>query len=289
MDIGHLTLDIGHYPPVINCNGKILDLSYPVVMGILNVTPDSFFDGGRYLDETAILRQSEKMLQEGATILDIGGASTRPGAHEVDEREEMQRVIPSIALILKHFPDTLISVDTWRASVASAAVDAGAGIVNDVSAGNLDPNMFQSVAGLDVPYILMHMQGSPDTMQKHPHYEDVVTEVLDFFIRRIEKLRGLGVKDIVIDPGFGFGKTVAHNYALLKHLHVFRNVLGLPVLVGLSRKGMICKPLRIKPENALNGTSALHMVALQQGACILRVHDVREAVEVIKLWELLRD
>ena len=289
LDIGHSTLDIGHSPPVINCNGKLLDLSNPVVMGILNVTPDSFFDGGRYVDDTTLLHQAEKMIREGAAILDLGGASTRPGAQEVIEPDEMRRVIPAIALILKNFPGTLISVDTWRASVALAAVDAGAGIVNDVSAGNLDPDMFQSVAASGVPYILMHMQGSPDTMQTNPNYEDVVTEVLDFFIQKIENLRGLGVKDIVLDPGFGFGKTVAHNFALLKNLHVFKNVLGLPVLAGLSRKSMICKPLGVNPSDALNGTTALHMVALQQGASILRAHDVREAVEVILLWELLRD
>jgi len=275
------------HPTSLHCKGQLLDLSRPVVMGILNVTPDSFFDGGKYAAVSTILQQAEKMLREGASILDVGGASSRPGAVEVNEAEEIKRVVPAIEAILKSFPDTILSVDTWRGSVANAAVHAGASIVNDISAGNLDPKMLETVAPLDVPYILMHMQGAPDSMQKSPQYEDVVTEVLDFFIQKIEGLRRLGIKDIVLDPGFGFGKTVAHNYTLLKNLHVFQNVLGLPVLAGISRKSMICKPLGIKPAEALNGTTALHMVALQQGACILRAHDVREAVEVIKLWELV--
>jgi len=274
-------------PRSLNCKGQLLDLSRPVVMGILNITPDSFFDGGKYHGDAVILQHAEKMLRDGASILDIGGASSRPGAAEVSEQTELKRVLPVLESILKKFPDTIISVDTWRANVADAAVQAGASIVNDISAGNLDPKMYETVAELGVPYILMHMQGTPDTMQQKPHYEDVVTEVLDFFIKKIEMLRGLGVKDIVLDPGFGFGKTVEHNYSLLKNLHVFQNVLGLPVLAGLSRKSMICRPLGIKPAEALNGTTALHMVALQQGACVLRVHDVREAVEVIRLWELV--
>jgi len=277
------------HPISINCKGQLLNLSRPVVMGILNVTPDSFYDGGKYAEIATILQQAEKMLREGAALLDIGGASSRPGAVEVSEAEEMQRMVPGVEAILKEFPNALISVDTWRSSVARAAVDAGACIVNDISASSLDPKMFETVANLEVPYILMHMQGSPKTMQQNPHYEEVVTDVLDFFIQKTAVLRGLGVKDIVLDPGFGFGKTVEHNYALLKNLHVFQNVLGLPVLAGISRKSMICKPLVIKPAAALNGTTALHMVALQQGANILRAHDVREAVEVVKLWELLEN
>ncbi|MBC7774331.1 MAG: dihydropteroate synthase [Phycisphaerae bacterium] len=276
------------HPTSINCKGQLLDLSRPVVMGILNVTPDSFFDGGQYLKETTLLQQAEKMLREGASILDIGGASSRPGAIEVSESEEMRRTLPGIEAILKNFPNTIVSVDTWRANVASAAVQAGASIVNDISAGNLDPKMLETVATLGIPYVLMHMQGTPDNMQKSPDYEDVVTEVLDFFVQKIETLHGLGVKDILLDPGFGFGKTVEHNFSLLKNLHVFQNVLGLPILAGLSRKSMICKPLGIKPAEALNGTTALHMVALQQGSSILRVHDVREAVEVIRMWELVK-
>ena len=271
----------------LNCHGALLDLSRPLVMGILNVTADSFFDGGKYNGEDAVLQQASILLQEGASILDVGGASSRPGAAAVSEAEELQRVLPAIETILHHFPEALISVDTWRAKVARAALNAGASMVNDISAGALDPALFKTVAELGAPYVLMHMQGTPQTMQQNPHYEDVVTEVLDFFIQKTGTLRALGVKDIVLDPGFGFGKSVAHNFTLLKNLHVFQEVLGLPVLAGLSRKSMVCKPLGIPPAEALNGSTALHMVALQQGARILRAHDVREAVEVIKLWELL--
>jgi dihydropteroate synthase len=257
-------------------------------MGILNVTPDSFFDGGKLADISAVLAQAEKMLHEGASILDVGGASSRPGAVEVSASEEMQRVIPIVELLHQNFPEALLSVDTWRGAVARSAVDAGASLVNDISGGRLDAEMFDTVSQLGIPYVLMHMQGTPGDMQKSPHYEDVVTAVLDFFIEKLEVLRRLGVKDVVLDPGFGFGKTVAHNYALLKNLYVFQNVLDLPVLAGISRKSMICKPLGVKPSGALNGTTALHMVALQQGANILRAHDVREAMEVIQLWELTR-
>lgn len=267
------------------CKGQLLDISTPIVMGILNLTPDSFYDGGRYTGEAAMLRQVEKMLKAGASILDIGGASSRPGAVTVTASEELSRVLPVIGLILKQFPDTILSIDTWRASVASAAIEAGAAIVNDISAGEMDSSMAKTVSNLKVPYILMHIQGQPDTMQQNPQYEDVVQEVLDFFIKKVAMLRGLGVHDIILDPGFGFGKTVEHNYALLRNLHVFSNVLGLPVLAGISRKSMICKPLGVNPNAALNGTTALHMVALQQGASVLRVHDVREAVEVVTLWK----
>ena len=271
----------------LNCNGRLIDLSRPVIMGILNRTPDSFFDGGRFSDENALLTQVEKMIREGAAIIDVGGASTRPGAEEVPQKEELRRVIPAIEAIKKHFPDTVISIDTWRAEVARDAVGAGASVVNDISAGRFDPEMYRTVAALGAPYILMHISGTPQTMQQNPHYEDVVNEVLDFFIRELEKLRTAGIKDIVLDPGFGFGKTVEHNYQLLKNLHVFESVLGLPVLAGISRKSMICKVLKVKPEHALNGTTALHMVALREGARILRVHDVKEAAEVIRLWETL--
>lgn len=259
-------------------------------MGILNRTPDSFYDGGRLATIDAVLRQAEVMLTAGAALLDIGGASTRPGAAEVPEAEERSRVIPAIEAILKHFPNALISIDTWRAAVARDAIAAGASIVNDVSAGKSDPDMFPLLGALkQTPYILMHMQGSPQTMQQNPVYEDVVREVLDFFIAEVGKLRALGVHDIILDPGFGFGKTVAHNFQLLKNLHVFQAVTGMPVLAGISRKSMICKVLHIKPEHALNGTTALHLVALQQGANILRVHDIREAQEVIRLWAELQE
>lgn len=273
----------------LNCRGRLLNLQKPVVMGILNVTPDSFFDGGRYSGPDAALRQAEKMLSEGAGILDIGGASSRPGAREVSVEEELNRVVPVIRQILAHFPEAFISVDTWRASVAYAAVEAGACIINDISAGRLDPDYFSmlgrlSKEGESVPYILMHMRGEPGTMQQNPVYQDVVQEVLDFFIERVAALHREGVTDIVLDPGFGFGKSVEHNFALLKHLSVFQNVMELPVLAGLSRKSMICRTLGVKPEQALNGTTALNMVALMQGASILRVHDVKEAIDLIKLF-----
>jgi dihydropteroate synthase len=275
----------------LNCRGRLLDLSGPVVMGILNLTPDSFYDGGRHVTLDAALLQAEKMLREGAAILDVGGASTRPGAVMLSTEEEKARVIPVIEAILRQFPEALISVDTYQAAVARAAVAAGAVVLNDVSFGGLDPELLPVLGDLNtqtsVPYVLMHMQGKPDTMQQQPVYEDVVSEVLQFFVRGIARLRTLGVRDIILDPGFGFGKTVEHNFQLLQNLHVFSAVTGLPVLAGLSRKSMICKTLHVRPENALNGTTALHMVALQQGASILRVHDVREAVQTIRLWEML--
>ena len=270
----------------LHCQGRLLDLSRPVVMGILNLTSDSFYDGGRYTEEVSMIKQAEKMLAEGAALLDIGGASSRPGATEVNETEELHRVVRAMETLQKHFPEALMSIDTWRASVARAAIEAGASIINDISAGRLDPEMYPTVSRLKVPYVLMHMNGDPATMQQKPHYEDVVTEILDFFMEETRKLRELGVVDIVLDPGFGFGKTLAHNYTLLRNLHIFSAVTGLPALAGLSRKSMIYKPLGTTAAEALNGTSALHMVALQQGARILRVHDVREAVEVVRLWEL---
>ncbi len=271
----------------LNCHGQLLDLSKPVVMGILNVTPDSFFDGGRHATGNDALQQVEKMLRHGAAMIDVGGASSRPGAEEVSLEEELSRVLPVIHSIATAFPETILSVDTWRSKVAREAVAAGASIVNDISAGRFDTDLYSSVAEMGVPYVLMHMQGVPKDMQQRPHYEDVVTEVLDFFLVEIGRLRRLGVRDIVLDPGFGFGKTVEHNYRLLNNLDTFSAVTGLPVLAGISRKSMICKVLKVNPEHALNGTTALHMVALQQGARILRAHDVREAMEVIRLWETL--
>lgn len=267
------------------CKDRLLDLSRPAIMGILNLTPDSFFDGGRYANTGSMLQQAEKMLLDGAVILDVGGASSRPGAEDVPEAEELNRVIPAIQHILSHFPEAILSVDTWRAKVAREAIGAGAHIVNDISGGRLDTEMFNAAGDLQAPYVLMHMQGTPQTMQQNPQYEDVVTEVLDYFIHQTALLRAAGVKDIILDPGFGFGKNLEHNFELLRNLNVFEKVLELPVLAGLSRKSMICKPLGIKPEQALNGTTALHMVALQQGARILRVHDVREAWEVVRLWQ----
>jgi dihydropteroate synthase len=257
-------------------------------MGILNTTPDSFYDGGVLETPEAVLRQAEQMLSEGASILDIGGASSRPGSVVVELKEELRRTIPAIEIILKHFPGTLISIDTWRAQVAAEALAAGASIVNDISAGRLDPTLLPSIgkqALQNVPYVLMHMQGTPQNMQKNPEYEDIVTEVLDFFITQLNNLRTLGVREVVLDPGFGFGKTVAHNYQLLKQISMFEQITGCPVLAGISRKSMICKVLNVKPKDALNGTTAVHMLALRQGARILRVHDVKEAMEVVKIWE----
>jgi dihydropteroate synthase len=268
----------------INCRGRLLDLSRPIVMGILNLTPDSFFDGGRFTDEVAMLRQAEKMLEEGATILDLGGMSSRPGAQLISEEEELQRVLPAVRALLARFPDAVISVDTFRSRVAAESVAAGASIVNDIYAGRFDGKMFRTVAELGVPYIMMHMQGEPANMQLAPSYGNVVQEVLHFFIEKLGELRAHGVKDVILDPGFGFGKTVEHNFQLLSNLSVFR-MSELPILAGISRKSMICKLLKVNPERALNGTTALHVVALQQGARILRVHDVREAMEVIRLWE----
>ncbi len=270
----------------INCRGRLLDLGSPVVMGILNLTPDSFFDGGKYANVEEAMRQVDKMVGEGAAIIDIGGMSSRPGAALVSEEEELRRVLPVVEAVAHHFPGVPLSVDTFRSEVARQSVAAGASIVNDIYAGRFDEKMYETVASLDVPYIMMHMQGSPNTMQLAPAYSNVVQEVLHFFIEKMGHLRNLGVKDIILDPGFGFGKTVAHNYELLNKLQVFR-MTELPILAGISRKSMICKVLGVKPEKALNGTTALHMVALQQGARLLRVHDVKEAVEVVKLWKEL--
>ncbi len=264
----------------------MLDLRQPVVMGILNLTPDSFFDGGRYTGVDAALAQAERMLSEGAALLDLGGMSSRPGAVLISEQEELGRVLPVVTAIAERFPAAILSVDTFRSNVAAQCVAAGASIINDIYAGRFDEKMFETVAALDLPYIMMHMQGDPGNMQAAPSYDDVVKEVLHFFIQKMGELRALGVKDIVLDPGFGFGKTVPHNYLLLNYLHVF-SMLELPILAGISRKSMICKVLGVKPENALNGTTALHMVALQQGACILRAHDVKEAVQVVRLWQTL--
>ena len=272
----------------LNCNGKLLDLSRPRIMGILNLNPDSFYDGGRYNEIESALNQTEKMLSEGAHIIDLGGASSRPGAEIIPENTERERVIPVLKAVREAFPNALFSIDTWRSAIAAEALDEGASIVNDISGWSLDPTLPDLLGKRKPPYILMHMQGRPDTMQSNPEYTDVVQEVLDFFIEKVEALRARGLYDIVLDPGFGFGKTVEHNFTLLKNLSVFSSVLDLPVLAGISRKSMICKVLGVSPQNALNGTTALHMVALQQGAHILRVHDVKEAVEVVTLWEMTK-
>ncbi len=272
----------------ITCKGKTIGLEKPIVMGILNVTPDSFFDGGKYERENDILKQAEKMLDEGATILDIGAMSSRPGAVEISEKEELQRLLPAIHSILKEFPETILSIDTYRSGIAKKVIDTGAAIINDISGGQLDDKMFETVGKLQVPYILMHMKGNPQNMQQSPDYEDVTLEIFDWFTLRINELKAAGVKEIILDPGFGFGKTVAHNYELLQKMHVFA-IHDLPVLAGISRKSMIYKILENTAQEALNGTSVLHLVALNEGAKILRVHDVKEAKEVIKLWEVLKE
>ena len=266
--------------------GRLLDISQPIVMGILNATPDSFYNKGKDSGVDELLLNAEKMLHEGASILDIGGASTKPGAELIDTAEELKRVIPVIEAIIKRFPDVWLSIDSYNAVVAKEAVAAGVSIVNDVSSGAFDENMATTVAALNVPYIAMHMRGIPKNMQVDPQYDDVVTEVRSYLANVCDQYSKAGVADIIIDPGVGFGKTVEHNFQLLSNLHSFR-MLGRPILAGISRKSMVCKPLGVNPDKALNGTTALHMVALQQGANILRVHDVKEAMEVIKLYGCL--
>ena len=262
-----------------------IQLEAPAIMGILNLTPDSFFDGGQYPSDAAYLNQAEKMLEEGASIIDVGGVSSRPGADEVGEDEELRRIIKPLEQLAKNFPKALISVDTYRSKVAERAVAAGAHIINDISGGTFDPAMAQTIASLQVPYILMHIKGKPQNMQQNPAYENVVSEVTDFFKRQLLLFRNAGVvSSIILDPGFGFGKTVDHNYQLLAHLRDFQQ-LDCPVLVGLSRKSMINRVLHSTPEDALNGTTVLNTLALMNGAHILRVHDVQEARELVLLFE----
>ncbi|MFH1005384.1 MAG: dihydropteroate synthase [Bacteroidota bacterium] len=263
---------------------RTLSLASPIVMGILNVTPDSFFDGGKFIDENFILSQTEKMLNEGADIIDIGGCSTRPGVQTVSEETELTRLIPAIKIIRNKFRDAIISIDTFRSDIAEKSIDAGADMINDISGGTIDNNMFDIIAKHNVPYVLMHIQGTPQTMQQNPHYENVVEEVKKYFAEKIILLKNSGVKQIIIDPGFGFGKTLEHNYSLLNNLCSFKS-FGLPLLAGVSRKSMINKILGIKPEEALNGTTVINTIALLNGANILRVHDVKEAKEVIKIYK----
>ena len=263
--------------------GRLLDLSKPVAMGILNATPDSFYNRGADSAPDDLLRLAEKMLHDGAALLDIGGASSRPGAAPVTVDEEMRRVIPAVTAVIKRFPEAWISVDTFHAAVAKAAVEAGAAIINDIRAGSMDDAMLATISSLKAPYIAMHMQGTPGTMQHAPEYNNVVQDIFEYLKETVLRCAAAGIHDLVLDPGFGFGKTVAHNFALLHDLSVFR-ALGKPLLAGISRKSMVCRPLHVSPAQALNGTTALHMAALQQGASILRVHDVREAVETITLF-----
>jgi dihydropteroate synthase len=268
----------------LNCKGRLLVIDNPIVMGIINVTPDSFYTASQTQSADAGLRQAAIMLKEGAAILDIGGQSTRPGSIRISANEETDRVSPVIEIIHKNFPDAFISVDTYYASVAQHAVAADACMVNDISGGSMDENMLQTVGKLNVPYICMHVQGTPETMQKNPSYENVTREVLDFFIQQTEKCRQYGIHDVIIDPGFGFGKTAKHNFQLLRELSVFK-MLNKPILAGLSRKATIYKTLKISAEESLNGTTVLNTIALLNGANILRVHDVREAAETVELVE----
>jgi len=272
--------------PSINCRGLLIDLSTPKVMGILNATPDSFYAQSRQQQIDGALRTTEKMLADGATFIDIGGYSTRPGAEEISVNEELERVIPVINALQSKFPDALISIDTFRGKVAREAVAAGAALINDISGYSLDDDMLTAVADLNVPYILMHMRGNPKTMQGEAIYKDVTGEVIHYFSQKINELNRLGVNDIIIDPGFGFAKKPEHSFELLKNLQQLQ-MFGLPVLAGLSRKSMIYKTLGTNAENALNGTTVLNTIALQNGANVLRVHDVKEAVEVINLFKVV--
>jgi len=268
----------------INCKGKLVDLSSPKVMGILNLTPDSFYDGGKFKTENDIIKQVELMLFEGATFIDIGAYSSRPSAKHISQEEELARLIPVLKTIISHFPDILISVDTFRSEVAKQSIKAGACMINDISAGSMDDNMFETIAQLQVPYVIMHMVGTPQNMQHNTLYKDLVQDIIFYFSEKIFELRKLGVNDIILDLGFGFSKTLDQNYELLSKLELF-NFLELPILTGLSRKSMLFKLLDIKPEEALNATSVANTIALQKGSHIIRVHDVKEAMQTITIVE----
>lgn len=273
----------------INVNGSLLDLSQPRVMGILNVTPDSFYAGSRTQTEAEIVRRVKQIVSEGAAIIDIGAYSSRPNADNVSAREEMERLRMGLKILFEIQPDAVVSVDTFRADVARMCVEEyGVAIINDIAAGEMDANMFHTVAAMNVPYIMMHMQGTPQSMQQHPHYDNLLKEVFLYFARKVQQLRDLGVKDIILDPGFGFGKTMEHNYELLSHLEEFR-IFELPLLVGVSRKSMIYRLLDITPQEALNGTTVLDTICLLKGADILRVHDVKEAVETVRIVQAMRN
>ncbi len=272
----------------INVNGQLMELQSPQVMGILNITPDSFYAGSRKQTEADILSRTRQILEEGASIIDIGAYSSRPNAEHISPDEEMQRLRTALHLINRDFPDAVISIDTFRADVARMCVEEyGAAIINDISAGQMDEQMFTTIAQLGVPYIIMHMQGTPQDMQTNPHYENLLKEVFFYFSEKVQKLRDLGVKDIILDPGFGFGKTLEHNYQLMNHLEEF-SVFDLPLLVGISRKSMIYKLLGSTPEEALNGTSILNTIALLKGANFLRVHDVKAATEAIAIVQKMK-
>lgn len=278
-----------NYAKYINVNGKLIDLSRPQVMGILNVTPDSFYADSRQQTEQDITRRACQIIEEGASIIDIGAYSSRPNAEHITPEEEMRRLRTGLEIIRRDYPDSVLSVDTFRADVARMCVEEyGVAIINDIAAGEMDKHMFETVARLGVPYIIMHMQGTPQNMQLHPHYENLLKEVFFYFSEKVQKLRDLGVKDIVLDPGFGFGKTLEHNYQLMNHLEEFR-IFELPLLVGVSRKSMIYKLLGGTPDNALNGTTVLNTVSLMKGADILRVHDVKAAIEAVRIVEEMKN
>ena len=266
----------------INCKGRLLWLHEPLVMGIINITPDSFYKDSRHAVVDDVLFTAERMLQDGAALLDIGGQSTRPGSHRVPMDEELSRVLPAVEALVKRFPEMILSIDTFYAKVAEYSVQAGAAIINDVSAGSIDTELIPTVARLQVPYVLMHMKGDPQTMQQNPTYDNVVLEVFDFLSFKLKELEAAGIRDIIIDPGFGFGKTIQHNFQLMAHLPFFQQ-LKKPLLIGLSRKGTVYKTLNIKAEDSLNGTSVLNAISLLHGAHFLRVHDVKEAVQAVRL------
>jgi dihydropteroate synthase len=268
----------------LNCKGKLILIEKPLVMGILNINSDSFYTGGRFQNIEAIIMKAEQMIEEGADIIDIGGQSTRPGSERITAEEELQRVLPVIEMLIKKSVKVLLSIDTYYASVAKAAIHAGASVVNDISAGEMDKNMIDTVASMGVPYVCMHLKGVPETMHLNIEYENIITEVLDFFIKKINECRLAGIKDVIIDPGFGFGKTIQHNLILLKNLSVFK-MMGKPIMAGLSRKSTIYKILHTTAEESLNGSTVLNTIALQNGADILRVHDVKEARETAILTE----
>ena len=270
----------------INCKGKLIELNSPRVMGIMNLTPDSFYDGGRLKNDKEILLHAEKLINEGATFIDIGGYSSRPNAEHISEKEELQRVIPVINMVIDRFPDSLISIDTFRSKVAKYAIQSGACMINDISAGNMDEKMFETVAELQVPYIIMHMKGTPQTMQKNPTYDNIIQEIIFYFSQKISELRSLGVNDLIIDVGFGFGKTIQQNYILLKNLSLFKS-LEVPILTGVSRKSMLYKMIDATAQEALNVTTVANTIALLNGANILRVHDVKETIEAIKIINAL--
>jgi dihydropteroate synthase len=267
-----------------NCKGKLIDLSTPKVMGILNITPNSFYDGGKFIGENQILQQAEKMIIEGTTFIDIGAYSSKPNSEFVSEQEEIERILPVLELILNKFPETILSIDTFRSEVAKICIENGASIINDIAAGNLDDKMMEVVAKYNVPYIMMHMRGNPQTMQSLANYDSIIKEILLYFSEKIAKARNLGINDLIIDPGFGFAKTLDQNFEVLQNLELFQ-MLELPILAGISRKSMIYKTLDTIPENALNGTTVLNTIAVTKGAKILRVHDVKEAVECVKLFK----